>query len=98
MSLRLRASTPMLVALVVLVCALASSTLSAQDQPTPKVDVFAGYSWYNPGLTVNGINLSSDAKGFGIAPNWNFTNRVGITLDGAGHFGPDRALGQNQVG
>jgi outer membrane protein OmpA-like peptidoglycan-associated protein len=98
MSFRLRAFTPMLVALFVFVLALASSALFAQDEPTPKVDVFAGYSWYNPGLTVNGIKLSSDAKGFGIAPTWNFTNHLGITLDGAGHFGPDGNLGQNQVG
>jgi outer membrane protein OmpA-like peptidoglycan-associated protein len=97
MSLRLRAFTPMLVALV-FVLALTSSALFAQDQPTPKVDVFAGYSWYNPGLTVNGIPLSSDAKGFGIAPTYNFSSHFGITLDGAGHYGPDGKPGQNQVG
>jgi outer membrane protein OmpA-like peptidoglycan-associated protein len=87
----------MLVALV-FAFAFTSSALFAQDQPTPKVDVFAGYSWYNPGLTVNGIPLSSDAKGFGIAPTYNFDSHFGITLDGAGHFGPDGKLGQNQVG
>ena len=97
MSLRLRAFTPMLVALV-FVLALSSSVLFAQDQPTPKVEVFAGYSWFNPGVTVNGINLSSDDKGFGIAPTYNFTDHFGITIDGAGHFGSHGKLGENQVG
>lgn len=99
MSLRTRAFGPVLMALALFVIALTSSAVFAQDQPTPKVDVFAGYSWYNPGLTVNGVKLASDAKGFGIAPTWNFTDHFGIELDGAGHFsGSGKGAGQNEVG
>jgi len=107
MSLRSRAFGPQLVALALFVIALTSSALFAQDQPTPKVDVFAGYSWLDPGLTVRGnypgvtnygVKLTSDAKGFAIAPTWNFTDHFGITIDGSGHFGPSGSLGQNQVG
>jgi len=98
MSLRSRAIGPVLTALALLVIALTSTALFAQEPPTPKVDVFAGYAWYNPGLRVNGINLGSDAKGFGIAPTWNFTNHVGITLDGGGHWGDSKSLGSNQAG
>ena len=97
MSLRSRAIGSPLMALALLVITFASSALFAQEQPTPKVDVFAGYSWYNPGLRVNGINLGSDAKGFGIAPTYNFTKNIGLTIDGAGHFGSD-GDGQNQAG
>ena len=66
MSLRSRASGRFLSALVLLVFAL-TSAVWAQEAPTPKVDVFAGYSWLNPGLQLNGVKLNSDAKGFAIA-------------------------------
>lgn len=97
MSLRSRAFGPMLIALALFVFALSSSALFAQDQPTPKVDVFVGYSWYNPGVSVNGIKLGSDDRGFAIAPTWNITSWAGITVDGSGHFG-SHGLGSNQAG
>jgi outer membrane protein OmpA-like peptidoglycan-associated protein len=97
MSLRSRDFGRALPILALFVIALTSSAVFAQDQPTPKVDVFAGYSWYNPGLRINGIQLGSDAKGFAIAPTYNFTRNFGFTLDGSGHFGSS-GLGQNQAG
>src|SRR5438270_3885257 len=97
MSLRSRAFSRALPILALFIIALTSSAVFAQDQPTPKVDVFAGYSWYNPGLRVNGIQLGSDAKGFAIAPTYNFSRNFGFTLDGSGHFGSS-GLGQNQAG
>jgi len=98
MSLRSRASVNLLLA-ALFVFALSSSALFAQEEPTPKVDVFGGYSWYNPGVRVNGIELASDPKGFAFAPTYNFSKNFGITLDGAGHFGSDSSsLGQNQAG
>jgi len=98
MSLRSRVFGPALFALALLVIALTSSAVFAQDQPNPKWDVFGGYAWYDPGLTVNGIKLNSSARGFGITPTWNFTNHFGISVDGSGHFSPTDKLGQNQVG
>ncbi len=97
MSLRSRAFSSVLMALALFVIAFTSSALFAQEPPTPKVDVFAGYSWYHPGLRLGGINLGDDAKGFGIAPTYNFNKNVGLTIDGGGHFGSD-GLGQNQAG
>ncbi len=97
MSLRSRAFGTVLMALAIFVIALSSSALFAQEQPTPKVDIFAGYSYYHPGLRVNGTNLGDSTKGFGIAPTYNFNKNFGLTLDGAGHFGSD-GVGQNQSG
>jgi len=97
MSLRLRASGRFLSALALLLVAL-TSAVSAQEAPTPKVDVFAGYSWINPGLQINGIKLNSDAKGFAIAPTYNFSKNFGITLDGSAHFGPAGSPGNNTIG
>jgi hypothetical protein len=75
--------------LAIFVLGLASSAVFAQDQPVPKVDVFAGYSWYDPGLRVNGIKLDSNPKGFGLGFTYNFNKLFGLTLDGGGHFGGD---------
>ncbi len=96
MSLRLRASGRFLSALGLLLLAL-TSAVWAQEAPTPKVDLFAGYSWINPGLQLNGIKLNSDAKGFAIAPTYNFSKNFGLTLDGAAHFGPKGQPGNNTL-
>lgn len=97
MSLPSRASGRFLSALALFVIAL-TSAVCAQEAPTPKVDVFAGYSWLNPGLQINGVKLASDSKGFAIAPTYNFSKNFGITLDGSGHFGPAGNPGNNTIG
>lgn len=94
MSLRKRACGRVLAALVIFILGLMSSAVLAQEPVVPKVDVFAGYSWYDPGLRVNGTKLESNPKGFGIGITYNFNKWVGFTLDGAGHLGSD----QNQAG
>lgn len=66
---------------------LVSTAAFAQDQPTPKVDIFAGYSWYNAGGNVGTTALKSDAKGFGVATTYNFTHFVGFTVDSDVHWG-----------
>jgi outer membrane protein OmpA-like peptidoglycan-associated protein len=89
MSLRIRACGRALVALAIIILGLSSSAVLAQEPVTPKVDVFAGYSWYDPGLRVNGFKLSDNPQGFGIGITYNFNKYVGLTLDGAGHLGGD---------
>src|SRR3954451_3274192 len=96
MSLRSRSCGRVLFALLLFV-GLSSSAVLAQEAPTPKFDIFGGYSWYDPGLRVNNIKLESDPKGFAFAPTYNFSKNFGISVDGAGHFGSD-GLGQNQAG
>ena len=53
----------------------------AQDENTPKADIFAGYQWLNPGGSipvpgtanpVQGRQLPSMSKGFGLAFGYNF--------------------------
>jgi outer membrane protein OmpA-like peptidoglycan-associated protein len=53
----------------------------AQDENTPKGDIFAGYQWLNPGGSVpvfgtanpvQGHQLQSLSKGFGLAFGYNF--------------------------
>jgi len=85
--------------MAIIVLGLTSSAVLAQDQPVPKVDVFGGYSWYDPGLRVNGLKLDSNAKGFGVGITYNFNKNFGFTLDGAGHFGSEsNSSGQIMVG
>jgi outer membrane protein OmpA-like peptidoglycan-associated protein len=98
MSLRSRSCGRVLFALLLFV-GLSSSAVLAQEAPTPKFDIFGGYSWYDPGLRVNNIKLESDPKGFAFAPTYNFSKNFGISVDGAGHFGQNGAgAGENQAG
>ena len=63
----------------------------AQDQPTPKVEVFTGYEWLHPGATVPqpglpanapiGIKVPDMAKGFGVGATYNFTPLLGLEGD-----------------
>ena len=99
MSLRQGVSGRMIAVLVLLVLGFASSAVLAQELPVPKLDVFAGYSWYNPGARVNGTNLSSNPKGFGIAFAYNFNKFFAAEVDGAGHLGsPNNQSGQAMIG
>ena len=66
---------------------LASSALFAQEAPTPKVDIFAGYSWMNPGGKVGGVSLPTLNKGFGVASTYNLNKWVGLSVDAEGHYG-----------
>lgn len=98
MSLRFRACGRVLSVLAMFIFGLASSAVFAQEEAVPKFDVFAGYSWFDPGLRINGINLKSDARGFGIGLTYNVNKWVGLTLDGAGHFSGDKSPGSNDSG
>jgi outer membrane protein OmpA-like peptidoglycan-associated protein len=89
----------MIAVLVLVVLGFTSSAVLAQELPVPKLDVFAGYSWYNPGARVNGVNLSSDPKGFGIAFAYNFNKYLAAEFDSAGHLGsPNNQSGQVMIG
>jgi len=70
---------------------------AAQDQPTPKWEVFGGYSVFDPGATINGelpgalLPLSSrlewNPRGAGASVTYNFDNWLGLTLDTSTHWG-----------
>lgn len=81
----------------VFVVAFISIAAYAQQENPPKVDIFAGYQWLNPGgnmpTNVGGAILSSKmpslARGFGLAVGVNPHPNVGLEFD----FGYDRHSG-----
>jgi hypothetical protein len=89
----------MIAVMALVVFGFSSSAVLAQETSVPKFDVFAGYSWYDPGLTINSQRLKSNDQGFGAAVAYNFNRWVALELDGAGHFGSDlNQSGQAMVG
>ncbi len=84
----------MLAATVVLLCG--SSTLAAaQDQPSPKWELYGGYSFLYPGADIHGVlplglvpltsRLESNPRGAGLSATYNFNRWFGLTLDGSTH-------------
>jgi hypothetical protein len=78
------------VAASVLIC----TPLAAQNQTTPKADVFVGYQWLNPGGPVPApfqpfnapvaVTPQGMGKGFGGAVTYNFDRHFGLEAD-VGH-------------
>ncbi len=73
-------------------CALMLSLITfAQDEPTPKIDIFVGYQWLHPGGSVPAPFHSPDAPlsltvrdmpaGFGAAVTYNFHPHLGLEGD-----------------
>lgn len=58
----------------------------AQDTPTPKAEIFGGYSWYTPGGDINGAKAPDLNRGWGAAGTWNLNRFVGLTADFGGHY------------
>ena len=58
----------------------------AQEAPPPKVDIFAGYSWINPG-NLGSLRLKSITPGWGVSPTYNFNRFLGLSFDGDAHYG-----------
>lgn len=82
------------VALVLAIVVLAlPAVLNAQDETPPKVDVFVGYQWLNPGgtipdgLTGDAVNLKSLPKGVAGTFTYNFDKWWGLSADFGTSFG-----------
>ncbi len=76
---------------LVLASALGATNVMAQDQNPPKVDVFVGYQWLNPGGSVpdsatTGFKLPSLPKGFGATGTYNFDKNWGLSADFGENF------------
>jgi len=86
--------------LAVMVAVIASAAV-AQDENPPKVDLFVGYQWLNPGGTVPvggaspfiappvpivRTNLPSEPIGFGTTGTYNFNKFLGLSIDVGGNF------------
>lgn len=89
MSLRiqdLRSRLAITISAVMAILAMAGIAV-AQDQPVPKVDIFAGYSWADSnGARVGGTRLRSWPAGGGAAVTYNFNKYFGGTVDFATHY------------
>ncbi|HUM05186.1 MAG TPA: Ig-like domain-containing protein [Terriglobales bacterium] len=74
--------------------------LSAQDETPPKIDLFLGYQWLNPGGTVPvgtstpfqppqpavATKLNSMPIGYGVTGTYNFDKWWGLSVDVGGNF------------
>jgi hypothetical protein len=93
----------MLLALAAVVLAPAARAQSS-DEPAPKVELYAGYAWMEPGGTVWGClvcpaqTLNSMSKGFTIAPTYYFNKHWGLTVDGGGNFGDNATVATMMAG
>ena len=77
--------------LLMFVTTLVSTPVFAQSDSNPKWDLFVGYQWLHPGITVpapfgNFFNptpfkVPDMAKGFGSALTYNFDPHVGLEFD-----------------
>lgn len=86
--------------LMAIVVVLLPSLLSAQDDTVPKVDLFLGYQWLNPGGTVLvgsnppfqpppspvAVKLPSMPIGYGVTGTYNFDKWWGLSIDVGGNF------------
>ena len=75
-----------LAASLLLVAGFSGTAAFGQDENVPKVDIFAGYQWLNPGGSVpasatTAVKLPSLAKGFGSTVTYNFAKNWGLSAD-----------------
>ncbi|HLZ51426.1 MAG TPA: OmpA family protein [Candidatus Acidoferrum sp.] len=93
---RLARALTMMSAIVAALCVF-GTVAAAQNQPTPKWELFGGYSFFDPGANITGqlpgallplsSRLESNPRGAGASVTYNFTNWLGLTLDTSTHWG-----------
>ena len=79
MSHRMKSSLAVLAIAATLL--LVSTTACAQDQPAPKWEIFAGYSWADPNTKLNHVPFRNYPVGLGAAGTYDFNKWLGLTLD-----------------
>lgn len=82
--------------LLMLAVVVAATAASAQEEPYPKVDIFVGYQWLNPGGTIPApffpptnpfpVKLPSIPQGVGAAGAYNFTEHFALEVDYGGNW------------
>jgi outer membrane protein OmpA-like peptidoglycan-associated protein len=82
--------------LMMAVAVISATAAWAQEEPVPKVDVFAGYQWLNPGGTVPApffpptapfpVNLPDIPQGAGAALAYNFDSHWAVEVDYGGNW------------
>jgi hypothetical protein len=74
---------------------LVSATAVAQEEPTPKEELFVGYQWLHPGITVPspfqpanapiGVKMGDIPQGAGASLTYNFSRFLGLEADYGGN-------------
>lgn len=78
-----------------------TTNVAAQDQPSPKWEIFGGYSFLYPNADVHGVlaggllpvssALESNPRGAGASLTYDFNRWFGITGDISGHWDSDES-------
>src|SRR6266404_7027853 len=75
----------------ILVClalvAVMATVAVAQDQTPPRVEIYGGYQWQDPGAKLVGLNVGSIPKGYDVASTFFFNKYLGATIDSTAGFG-----------
>ena len=100
MLVRPKASVTLVMLAVLLTAVILSTSALAQEDSTPKVEIFLGYQWLNPGGTVPAccqspntpfpVKLQSMPYGVGASVTYNFIPHLGLEGD-FGHNWSDQA-------
>ena len=87
---------------------LISSTVTAQEEPTPKVDLFVGYQWLHPGIKVPfpfqpfnaplSQNMGDIAQGAGASLTYNFSRYLGLEADYGGNKNDNGSVNTASIG
>ena len=87
---------------------LLSVTLVAQEEATPKIEIFAGYQWLHPGATVPSPffppsapvaqKLGDIPQGAGASFTYNFTPHWGLEADYGGNSNKNGAENTVSIG
>ena len=83
---------------MVLALGLASPMAWGQDEEVPKWDIFAGYSWMEPGGKIAGTSIDEMKWGWGSTLTYNVDKYWGLSLDAGGHFGDNADIGTVMAG
>ena len=87
-----------LTALALVLLAVASPAWAQGNAEFPQVDIFAGYSWMNPGGQISGVHISEMKAGYGVNATYNVDKWWGISFDVGGHYGDNADAATIMVG
>src|ERR1700746_2944725 len=81
---------PILAAFLLLLLGTFASPSAAQD--TPRVQLFAGYSYMRFDSPSFGFANASNLNGYSLAPSFNITHGFGVVAQLSGQYGPNLNL------
>ncbi len=88
-----RRALMMLALLAVAAVAAPVALAQSSDEPTPKVEIFAGYAWMDPGGEyAPGVPIRSISSGVGTSATFNVDHQWGLTVDFGAHWGPNSTI------